>query len=200
MPQHTLRACFDDTTVRVYQAFRPEIARPALEAGRFVPPFKRDRMTWIKPSFNWMMYRCGYAQKPGQEYVLGVDITREGLEWALAHAALSTFTPSVHPSQDAWRHALQASPVRVQWDPERDWRLQPLPHVRSIQIGLSGEAVARYVDSWIVRIEDVTPLARDAAHAAATHAPMPPHLPCAHERPYPLPDHLAAICQSDHAG
>jgi hypothetical protein len=38
-------------------------------------------MTWIKPSFLWMMYRCGWATKPGQERVLAIQITREGFEW-----------------------------------------------------------------------------------------------------------------------
>ena len=45
--------------------------------------------------------------------------------------------------------------MRVQWDPERDLWHRPLGH-RSIQIGLSGEAVDRYVDEWIVSIRDVT--------------------------------------------
>jgi hypothetical protein len=29
-----------------------------------VPPFKVDRMTWVKPSFLWMTYRSGWATKP----------------------------------------------------------------------------------------------------------------------------------------
>ncbi len=49
--------------------------------------------------------------------------------------------------------------MRVQWDPERDLLLSPLDH-RSIQIGLSGEAVNRYVSEWIVRISDLTDLSR----------------------------------------
>jgi hypothetical protein len=66
-------------------------------------------------------------------------------------------------------------PVRVQWDPERDLNLQELPY-RSIQIGLSGEALERYAKNWIVRIEDITDLvhnvhvnvkAGDMAFAAA---------------------------------
>jgi hypothetical protein len=82
MTEHTVRAIFDDETIRVYQAYSPEIALPALAAGRFVPPFKMSRMTWIKPSFNWMMYRCGHASKAGQEVALGIDITRAGFECA----------------------------------------------------------------------------------------------------------------------
>ena len=57
-------------------------------------------MTWIKPSFNWMMYRSGYATKPGQEVVLAIDIARDGFEWALKNAVLSNFVPSVHGSHE----------------------------------------------------------------------------------------------------
>ena len=97
-----IRARFDDSVIRVYQAFSPEVALPALVAGRFVPPFKMSRMTWIKPSFNWMMYRSGFASKPGQEYVLGIDIRREGFEWALEHGVLSAFVPELHGSEKHW--------------------------------------------------------------------------------------------------
>lgn len=189
MPEHTIRGIFNDKTIRVYQAYRPEIAESALAAGRFVPPFKMSRMTWIKPSFNWMMYRSGFASKQGQEFVLGIDITREGFEWALANAARSCFMPGVHSSHEAWKAEVESKPVRVQWDPERDWKLEPLQGVRSIQIGLSGSAVEHYVRDWIVRIEDVTSMARVAASAATSTA-----LPCSMERPYPVPSELASIC------
>jgi hypothetical protein len=115
--EHVIRATYSDRTIRVYQAYRREIAIPALAAGRFVPPFSMTRMTWIKPSFNWMMYRSGYATKPGQEVVLGIDITREGLEWALQNAVLSRFSPTVHSSAEEWQNLLTVKPVRIQWDP-----------------------------------------------------------------------------------
>lgn len=194
MSEHVVRATYSNRTIRLYQAYRPEIALPALEAGRFVPPFSMKRMTWIKPSFNWMMYRSGYATKPGQEVVLGIDITREGFEWALDHATLSSFTSSVHSSRKEWQHLLAKNPVRIQWDPARDWRLQPVAGERAIQIGLSRQAVERYVNEWTVRIEDVTPLARIAS-AAAEAGHIPPTLPGVSERPYPLSAvTAAAIC------
>ena len=148
-----VRAKHDDETLVVYQAYSPAIAEPAVKAGTFVSPFKRERMTWIKPSFNWMMYRCGWATKPGQERVLAITITRAGFDWALEHSCLA---------DEASKERKQASPVRVQWDPERDVALQRLEH-RAIQVGLGGEAVGRYVDEWITAIEDVTPLAREIA-------------------------------------
>jgi hypothetical protein len=190
--KYVIKAAYSDRTIRVYQAYRPEIALPALKAGRFVPPFCMSRMTWIKPSFNWMMYRSGYATKSGQEVVLGIDITREGFEWALENAVLSRFTPSIHASPEQWQILLAAKPVRIQWDPERDWRLQPIAGVRAIQIGLASEAVEHYVNEWVVRIEDVTPLARLIATAVESGNP-PSTLPNGSERPYPLNAATAAI-------
>jgi hypothetical protein len=183
-PLRQIRAVHTVGTITVYQAYPQDIAGPAVDAGRFVPPFKRERMTWIKPSFLWMMYRCGWATKPGQERVLAVEITRAGFEWALAHACLSHYDADRHADQRSWAAHLRTSPVRVQWDPERSLTLQALPY-RSLQVGLSGEAVRRYVEEWTVAITDVTALAveirgllqtGDDAGAAAL-------LPT--ERPYP---------------
>jgi hypothetical protein len=173
VPHRQIRAAYTDHTVTVYQAYSPAIAGPAVRAGRFVDPFKRDRMTWIKPSFLWMMYRCGWATKPGQERVLAVEITRAGFDWALTHACLSHHDRSSGESREEWSQRLRRSPVRVQWDPERSPELSPLPY-RSLQLGLGGEAVHRYVDEWTVGITDVTPRLRELAENLD-------------ERPYPSP-------------
>ncbi len=89
MPYRQIRAFHTEESITGYQAYAAAVAAPAVAAQRFVPPFKRERMTWIKPSFLWMMYRCGYATKPGQERVLAIELSREGFGWALAHACLS---------------------------------------------------------------------------------------------------------------
>ncbi|RZT77947.1 uncharacterized protein DUF4291 [Micromonospora violae] len=191
VPVRQIRAHYSADTITVYQAYSPQIAVPALAAGRFVAPFKRDRMTWIKPSFLWMMYRCGWATKPGQEHVLSIDITREGFEWALARACLSHYDRDLHSDRPSWSRQLRASPVRVQWDPERSLGLRALPY-RSLQVGLSGEAVDRYVDDWLVAITDITPTVRRVRDllragdqtAAAAHLPV--------ERGYPLPAQITA--------
>lgn len=163
-PQREVRAVHTASTVTVYQAYSPEIGLPAIREGRFPAAWKRDRMTWIKPSFLWMMYRCGWAAKAGQETVLAVEIGREGFEWALRHACLSSYQPGVHPDRATWQREVKRSPTRVQWDPERDLRLQPLPY-RSLQLGLAGEAARRYADEWTVAIRDVTPLAHEIGRA-----------------------------------
>jgi hypothetical protein len=152
-----VRASFTDRAITVYQAYSAQIADAAVAAGTFVAPFKRGRMTWIKPSFLWMMYRAGWAAKPGQERILAIQITRGGFEWALAHAALSHYEPGTHASEQQWAEQKLTSAVRVQWDPDRSVTLEPLSR-RAIQIGLSGEAVDRYLDEWITDITDVTPL------------------------------------------
>ncbi|MFE7637289.1 DUF4291 domain-containing protein [Kitasatospora sp. NPDC057518] len=190
-PKHRIRALHTDSTVTVYQAYTPEIGLPTARDGRFPAAWKRDRMTWIKPSFLWMMYRCGWARKEGQETVLAVEITREGFEWALRNSCLSHYERGLHPDRASWQRRLKRSPARVQWDPERDLHLQPLPH-RSLQLGLAGEAAARYAEEWIVAVEDVTALAH-AVHAHVRDGELEAArqlLPA--ERPYPAGDALLA--------
>ncbi|WP_409237600.1 DUF4291 domain-containing protein [Streptomyces sp. PA5.6] len=186
---HRIRALHTDTTITVYQAYSPELGVPAARTGRFPAAWKRDRMTWIKPSFLWMMYRCGYATKEGQQTVLAVEITREGFDWALRHACLSHYVRGLHADQAAWQRELRRSPARVQWDPERDLHLNALPY-RSLQLGLSGEASRCFADEWTVSITDVTDrareihgLVRDGDEEAATRL-----LP--EERTYPAGDDL----------
>ncbi len=78
----------------------------------------------------------------------------------------------------------------MQWDPERSLELKALPY-RSLQVGLSGEAVDRYVDDWVVATTDITPrvhLVRDLLRsgddqAAAAQLPV--------EHAYPLPAQIA---------
>ncbi|MEV5655114.1 DUF4291 domain-containing protein [Streptomyces sp. NPDC052291] len=184
--RHQIRALHTADTVTVYQAYTPSLGLPAARDGRFPAAWKRDRMTWIKPSFLWMMYRCGWGTKEGQETVLAVEITREGFDWALAHAELSHYEQGVHPDRATWQRDLRRAPARVQWDPERDLHLNRLTH-RSLQLGLAGEASRRYADEWTVAIRDVTLLAREihalvrAGETEAASALLPD------ERVYPAP-------------
>lgn len=189
-PQRGIRADYTDSTITVYQAYSPEIGLPAVREGRFPAAWKRDRMTWIKPSFLWMMYRCGWGAKEGQETVLAVEISRDGFEWALRHACLSSYARGVHPDRAAWQRQLKRAPARVQWDPERDLHLAPLPY-RSLQLGLSGEASRHYADEWTIAIRDVTPLAHEI-HALVDGGDLDSARLLPRERPYPVEDELLA--------
>src|SRR5579883_602510 len=159
MEEFEIRADYDERSIIVYQAYAPEIALPALKNQRFVPPFSLNRMTWIKPSYLWMMERSGWSQKPGQQMILAVRITRQGWEDALAQAVLTTFHPGVYRDYEAWHRQLEQAPVRVQWDPERTLQGRH-PSARSIQVGLSRFIVERYVREWTLEIRDYTPLAK----------------------------------------
>lgn len=187
---YEIRANFDAASLIVYQAYRAEIALPAVAQQRFVPPFSLGRMTWIKPSFLWMMERSNWARKPGQEHVLAVRITRAGWEEGLSQAALSSPIQGVYRDQDDWRLQKEQAPVTVQWDPERDIRGKSLPY-RSIQVGLSRQIIQRYVDEWTLAIEDMTPLVHklynliQSGHADRAQSLLP------RERVYPLPPAIA---------
>jgi hypothetical protein len=91
--KRTVRALYDESSITVYQAYPKEIAQRAVKAGTFVAPFKSDRMTWIKPSFLWMMYRSGWATKPNQEHVLSIEIARAGFEWAFVSFLVESLRP-----------------------------------------------------------------------------------------------------------
>ncbi|WP_067545102.1 DUF4291 domain-containing protein [Nocardia crassostreae] len=191
MNTYEIRADFDRNTVVVYQAYNEAIATPAVTAQRFVPPFSRGRMTWIKPSFRWLMHRSNWARETGQERILAVRITRAGWDEALSQAILTSPEKRVYTDANQWRADFKHAHVHVQWDPEYSLRGAKLDH-RSIQVGLSRHIIDRYVDDWTVNIRDLTPVVHKMSahlrdgHADRAKALLPP------EKPYPLPATLAA--------
>lgn len=189
-----IRAWYDESTIRVYQAYSNAIADTALARGTFVsPPFSMTRMTWIKPSFLWMMYRAGWGLKDaGQKRILAIDITRQGFESALGQAVLSQHNlDSSDRSFDQWKTALAQSQVRVQWDPERNLDLAPMAE-RSIQIGLRGEAVQSYLNEWIVSITEISELAGRIHQLVISKQYPEAEALLPQERVYPLRPELAS--------
>ena len=150
-----IRAVYTEDTIRIYQAYPSQIAEEALIRGTFGPSFKMTRMTWIKPSFLWMMYRCGWAKKENQERVLAIDIKREAFDYLVQNAVRSSYSDEMNLSFEEWQQQVRESEIRIQWDPERDIAGNPLEY-RSIQLGIRGEMVRRYVNEWIVQITDIT--------------------------------------------
>jgi hypothetical protein len=134
--KYGIRATYDAESITVYQAYSPEIAEAAVKAQRFVPPFSLGRMTWIKPSFLWLMERSNWARKSGQERILAVRITRAGWEEGLAQAVLTHPEKGAYRDADEWRRLSKEAAVLVQWDPERSLSGASLEH-RAIQVGLS---------------------------------------------------------------
>lgn len=146
----------DDDNIVVYQAYNPAIADWAVQNQRFGGPWSFERMSWIKPNFLWMMYRCGWASKKNQERVLAVTISRLGFETILSRAVESSYHPEVHGlDRDTWRREGKRAGTRMQWDPDhapaggKETR-------RAIQLGLRGETLRQYATEWLVRIDDIT--------------------------------------------
>nr|CAA9263294.1 hypothetical protein AVDCRST_MAG63-2541 [uncultured Armatimonadetes bacterium] len=151
-------AWHDDRSVYVYQAFRPSIVQAAVAKGTFGSGFTLDRMTWIKPSFGWMLHRSGYATRHRQEAVARVHLSHAGFRAILEQAVPTLYDERLFASERDWSTALDRSDVRYQWDPDRDLHDRKLAR-RAIQLGIRGETVRRYVEEWVLGVEDVTELA-----------------------------------------
>ncbi len=156
---YEIRAKFDRDTIVMYQAYSDSIADPAIKYQKFVEPFSFTRMTWIKPSFFWLMHRTNWAQKSKkkeQKRILAVHIKRSCWEKALSLGVL-TSPESIHGSGKKWEENFKNAKVHVQWDTERSQKGAPLSYY-SIQVGLSRHIITEYVEDWIVKIEDLTSL------------------------------------------
>src|SRR5690349_11367565 len=141
---YEIRADFDRSTIVVYQAYNDVIADAVLNAQRFVSPFSIQRMTWIKPSFLWLMKRSGWGTKSSQQRILEIRISRTGWDRALSVGVLTSFDARIHGTSANWQQTFAAAAVHVQWDPERSLRGAKLDH-RSIQVGLSRNIIKEYV-------------------------------------------------------
>jgi Domain of unknown function (DUF4291) len=152
-------AQYDEESVVVYQAYRPAIGLFAAKEGYFGGEFKRDRMSWIKPNFLWMMYRSGWGTKEGQEVTLAVKIKRSAFDEILAEAVPSKFVPELYETEKEWQRNVNRSSVRLQWDPDRHPSGSRLER-RAIQLGLRGKFLEHYAQEWIVSIEDISEFVR----------------------------------------
>lgn len=157
--QFEIRADYDKDTIVVYQAYNEKIALPAIKNNKFVDPFSFNRMTWLKPSFLWLMERSNYGQKTNQEYTLAIRIKRSGWESALNEAILTHPEKGIYPNTDKWKELFDKARVHVQWDPERSIRGNKLDYW-SIQVGISRYLINIYNDEWIVEIKDYSPLVK----------------------------------------
>jgi len=145
---------FDSQSIIVYQAFKPSIAKYLLSNGSFRQDFNLNRMTWIKTSFLWMMYRSGWGTKPDQEVTLAIRIKMDNFINILQHATHSIFIPELYANEAEWQKLTRsANKIRLQWDPDRLPRGGRLSR-KAIQLGLKGHFVRRYVSEWIVDVID----------------------------------------------
>ncbi len=153
--EHIL-AHYDDSSVVVYQAYRPAIARYAIAHGKLGGPhFSFSRMSWIKPNFLWMMYRSGWGTKEGQEMTLGLRVRRAFFEALLASAVPSSFDARRDGDRAAWQAAVTASDVRLQWDPDHAPDGDRLAR-RAVQLGLRGQALQALAGPELLEVIDLS--------------------------------------------
>ena len=154
-------AQFDQDSIIVYQAFNAVTADYAVEHQQLGGPrYSLTRMSWIKPNFMWMMYRCSWlAADEEQARVLAIRIDRAFFDGLLASAVASSFRASGMESEAEWKRALKQSEVRLQWDPDHGPNGNKLSR-RAIQLGLRGETLRRFVFEATRSIEDVSDLVR----------------------------------------
>lgn len=153
-------AYYDDEGVYVYQAFKSEIVRAAVEKGTFGKGFGTDRITWIKPSFGWILHRSEYASKHRMEAIAKIKLSHDAWLKILSNTVPSLFDSTRYESEIKWKSDFDKSDIIHQWDPDRDIDGRKLDR-RAIQIGLRGEAIKKYVDEWIIGVEDVTELSKE---------------------------------------
>ena len=150
-------AQYDDDTIVVYQAYNQAIGRYAAEHGRFGGGFSFSRMSWIKPNFLWMMYRSGWGTKENQDVTLGLRISRRFFDSLLAAGVPSSWYRDEFATREDWSHAVGASAVRIQWDPDHHPSGAKLER-RAIQIGLRGDVLEAFGSHEIMEVMDLSPL------------------------------------------
>ena len=158
-------AQYDDDSIIVYQAYKPSIGQFAAEYGYFGGDYSYNRMSWIKPNFLWMMYRCGWASKEGQETVLAITIPRALFDTILESAVASSFAQSGFSDHAEWKAALATSDVRLQWDPDH-CPLGEKQERRAIQLGLRGSMLQRFAREELIQVSDITDFVKEQSQNA----------------------------------
>ncbi len=145
----------------VYQAFNHQIADYAIAHQKFGGNrYSFSRMTWIKPNFLWMMYRSGWAEKQNQERILAIHMKKDSFEKLLSDGVYSNFIDTIYGTQEQWKKALAESDVRIQWDPDHDYKGDKLNR-RAVQIGIRNQALLEFNAHGIVLIEDITDFVKE---------------------------------------
>ncbi|PZF71652.1 DUF4291 domain-containing protein [Taibaiella soli] len=145
----------------VYQAYNNSIANYTVANQKLGgSKFSYERMSWIKPNFLWMMFRCGWAEKENQERVLALWMKKSFLEKILSEAVPSTYKPHLYKDIKDWQRDLKQKEVRLQWDPDHS-PYGGKPERRAIQLGLKGEMLEQFGQQEITLIEDVTDFVKE---------------------------------------
>jgi Domain of unknown function (DUF4291) len=101
--------------------------------------------------------RSGWAEKDSnQNRILAIEMTFEGFEELLMESILTSYDKSLGEEQ-AWREKLNNSNVRIQWDPDHDFKEEKLKR-RAVQIGIKNHALQKFNNEFIKSIQDIAGL------------------------------------------
>ncbi|MBT28547.1 MAG: hypothetical protein CMO01_02720 [Thalassobius sp.] len=178
---------YDEEGVFVYQAFKPETVEIAVKLGTFGKGFGLDRITWIKPSFCWVLRRTKYATKNRMQGIARIKISHEAFLEILNQSVETMWNENLYPNQDNWQTEINKSDVIHQWDPERDVIGKRLNR-QAIQIGIRGEVIKKYVSDYIIGVEDVSQLVREIGAVKKKGSSKYPEIP--EEKEYAISDEL----------
>jgi hypothetical protein len=140
----------------VYQAYNNSIANFAVKNQYFGGnSYSYSRMSWIKPNFLWMMYRCGWAEKENQERVLGIWINKADFDFILKESVFSSYQENIYGTRENWKEQLANKPARLQWDPDHDIYGNKQDR-KAIQLGIKGNLLEKFGKEMISEIVDLT--------------------------------------------
>jgi hypothetical protein len=155
-------ANYDQDTIIVYQAYKPEIGHYVAEHKKFdgAPGFDTKRMTWIKTNFLWMMFRSGWGHKKDQQVTLAIRLKREAFERYLANTVHTSMNTRVYKSKHEWQDAMSECRVRLQWDPDHHPSGAKNSNRKAIQLGL--KEIHTFVNGKdIVDVYDISNFVRE---------------------------------------
>lgn len=149
-------AQYEPEFIVVYQSFNQQITDYALKYQKFGgSSYSFGRMSWIKPNFLWMMFRCGWNQKQNQERTLAIWLKISVFENILKQAVFSSYKSEIYENTEQWKSELLNSNVRLQWDPDHNPSGDKIER-RAIQIGLKDDSLKEFNDNGILEIQDIT--------------------------------------------
>lgn len=152
---------FNKESIVVYQAFKDSIAEYAVANQHFGGvDYDFNRMTWLKPSFLWMMYYSGWAKKENQENVLAIRMKRTAFDELLHIAVTETFYKDIYNDRDNWKKKLDNAEVHLKWQPYHDLFGETTDR-QAVMIGLKGKILERYNNELIEEIINITPYVKE---------------------------------------
>ena len=122
-------------------------------------------MTWIKPSFLWLMERSNWGAKAGQEHTLAVRITRAGWEEALAQGVLTGKYKPGQPVPEGSRAADPAQNMFLNGGNLDQATLTAVQKLAPIAEGL-GLSMAQLALAWCLRQKNVSSVIIGASRPA----------------------------------